>query len=124
MNIVGDSVYISDRQYLYEYNYRLKKTTQLIKLLPNERFYNIQNGKRFRFANDGTIFYKKIAYSNRDETIGNAFIFAFDKTTKESKSLFETALAYNGDDLLKMHEAKRNVYFIGNKVINFKPKIQ
>lgn len=120
INIVGDSVYISDRQFLYEYNYRSKKTTRLIKLPPNERFYNIQNGKRFHFANDGTIFYKKITYSNRDETTGNAFVFAFDKTKSESKSLFETALAFNGDDLLKMHEAARNVYFIGSKVVNFK----
>lgn len=120
LTISGDSVYISDRWRLYEYNFKLARIKELIRLRPNERFYNIQNGRRLHFAKDGTIFYKKITYSNKDETTGNAFVFAFDKTKSESKSLFETALALNGDDLLKMHEARRNVYFIANKVVDFK----
>lgn len=118
--MAGDSVFISDRWRLYEYNFKLKTIKEHLKLKPNERFYNVQNGKRFHFAPDGTIFYKKMTYDDRNETIGRAFVFAFDKTTAASKQLFETKSSSNGDDLLKMHNARNNTYFIGSKAIDFK----
>lgn len=124
MNIVGDSVYISDRWHLYEYNYKTQKTTLLLKLQPNERFYKIQNGKRFHFADDGTIFYKKLTDSSLGESIGMPYIFAFDKTKLESKSLFQANHTFENIELIGLHKTYNNVYFLGNKVVDFKVNSQ
>lgn len=122
--VFGDSVYVSDRWNMYEYNFKLKTVKQHLKLTPKERLYNVQNGKRFHFAPDGTIFYKKMTYTDRDEMMGNAFVFALDKAKSTSKSLFETTGSRNGDDLTKMHNARNNTYFIGSKAVDFKLNAQ
>ena len=122
--IAGDSIFVSDRWSMFEYNFKSKTIKQHLKLKPNERLYNVQNGKRFHAAPDGTIFYKKMTYVDKDETMGSAFVYALDKATSTSKQLFETKGSRNGDDLLKLHNARNNTYFIGNKAVDFKLNTQ